>query len=64
MNYRGGIRDIGFYLLIAVILFMTVFAMRGGFDAPEQITYGEIRTLLEQEQIGRASCRERVYVLV
>ena len=63
MNYRGGIRDIGFYLLIAVILFMTVFAMRGGFDAPEQIIYGEIRTLLEQEQVTQVQLKDNTVTL-
>ena len=63
MNYRGGIRDIGLYLLIAVILFMTVFAMRGGFDAPEQITYGEIRTLLEQEQVTQVQLKDNTVTL-
>ena len=29
-------RDVGFYLLIAVILLMTIFALRGGLDGSVQ----------------------------
>ena len=41
-------RDVGFYLLIAVILLMTIFALRGGLDGSVQTSYGEIRRLLEE----------------
>ena len=30
LKRRGSLRDVGFYLLIAVILLMTIFALRGG----------------------------------
>ena len=56
-------RDIGFYLLIAVILFMTVFALRGGFDAQEPITYGEVRALLEQEQVVQVQVKDNTVTL-
>ncbi len=62
MKYRG-MRDIGFYLLIAVILFMTVFALRGGFDAQEPITYGEVRALLEQEQVVQVQVKDNTVTL-
>ena len=42
----------GFYLLIAVILFMTIFALRGGSDAQDPVTYGQVRRLLEQQQVS------------
>ena len=42
----------GFYLLIAVILFMTIFALRGGGETPDSATYGQIRRLLEQQQVS------------
>ena len=37
--------------------------MRGGFDAPEQITYGEIRTLLEQEQVTQVQLKDNTVTL-
>ena len=42
----------GFYLLIAVILLLTIFALRGGSDARDPVTYGQIRRLLEQQQVS------------
>ena len=42
----------GFYLLIAVILLLTIFALRGGSDARDPATYGQIRRLLEQQQVS------------
>jgi len=56
-------RDVGFYLLIAVILFLTFFALRGGFDAPEQASYGEIRLLLEQEQVTQVQVKDNTVTL-
>ena len=32
----------GFYLLIAVILLLTIFALRGGSDARDPATYGQV----------------------
>ena len=42
----------GFYLLIAVILLLTIFALRGGSDARDPATYGQVRRLLEQQQVS------------
>ena len=42
----------GFYLLIAVILLLTIFALRGGSDTRDPVTYGQIRRLLEQQQVS------------
>ena len=42
----------GFYLLIAVILLLTIFALRGGSDARDPVTYDQIRRLLEQQQVS------------
>ncbi len=53
----------GFYLLLALILFMTVFALRGGFDTPEQVSYGEIRTLLEEEQVSQVQVKDHTVTL-
>ncbi|OUQ81414.1 ATP-dependent zinc metalloprotease FtsH [Flavonifractor sp. An10] len=52
MKFRGSLRDVGFYLLIAVILLLTIFALRGGSDARDPVTYGQIRRLLEQQQVS------------
>ncbi len=56
-------RDVGFYLLIAVILLMTIFTLRGGLDAPEQATYGEIRTLLEQQKVSQVQVKDNTVTL-
>ena len=42
----------GFYLLIAVILLMTIFALRGGTETRDPVTYGQVRRLLEQQQVS------------
>ena len=42
----------GFYLRIAVNLHITIFALRGGSDARDPVTYGQIRRLLEQQQVS------------
>ena len=52
LKFRGSLRDVGFYLLIAVILLLTIFALRGGSDARDPVTYGQIRRLLEQQQVS------------
>ena len=52
LKFRGSLRDVGFYLLIAVILFMTIFALRGGSDAQDPVTYGQVRRLLDQQQMS------------
>ena len=52
LKFRGSLRDVGFYLLIAVILLLTIFALRGGSDARDPATYGQVRRLLEQQQVS------------
>ena len=39
MKRNGSLRDVGFYLLIAVVLLMTIFALRGGMGNQEKVTY-------------------------
>lgn len=51
MKRRGSLRDVGFYLLIAVILIMTIYALRG-FDADDGISYADIHTLLDRQQVA------------
>ena len=49
MKRNGSLRDVGFYLLIAVVLLMTIFALRGGMGNQEKVTYAQVRQLLEQQ---------------
>ena len=56
-------RDVGFYLLIAVILLMTIFALRGGLDGSVQTSYGEIRRLLEQELVTQVQVEDNTVTL-
>ena len=53
MKRNASIRDVGFYLLIALILVMTIFALRGGLDNQTAVTYGQIRRLLEEQQVSQ-----------
>ena len=56
MKRKGSLRDIGFYLLIAALLLMTVLALRG-FDSKQNPLYSEIRTLFEQHQVSEVESR-------
>ena len=51
-------RDVGFYLLIALILVMTVFALQGGMSDQTAVTYGQIRRLLEEQQVSQVSLQD------
>ena len=55
-------RDVGFYLLLAAILLMTVFALRG-FNADLGPKYSEIRQLLEQQKVAEVLVREEKLTL-
>ena len=48
----------GFYLLIAVVLLMTIFALRGGMGNQEKVTYAQVRQLLEQQMVSRVSLED------
>ena len=52
MNKRGSLRDIGFSLLVVVILLMSIFTLQGVNEKPEP-TYGDIRQLLLQQKVSR-----------
>ncbi|MEQ2456447.1 ATP-dependent zinc metalloprotease FtsH [Flavonifractor hominis] len=56
-------RDVGFYVLIALILMMTVFALQGGLDNTPAATYGEIRRLLEQQQVEQVELKDNTVTL-
>ena len=56
-------RDVGFYLLIALILVMTIFALRGGLDNQTAVTYGQIRRLLEEQQVSQVVVEDNTVTL-
>ena len=51
MNKRGSLRDIGFSLLVVVILLTSIFTLQGT-NAQPQLTYGDIRQLLVQQKVS------------
>ena len=51
-------RDVGFYLLVALILVLTMFALRGGLSEQAEVTYGQIRRLLEEQQVSQVSLQD------
>ena len=51
-------RDVGFYLLVALILVLTMFALRGGLSDQTEVTYGQIRRLLEEQQVSQVSLQD------
>ena len=53
----------GFYLLIAVVLLMTIFALRGGMGNQEKVTYAQVRQLLEQQMVSRVSLEDNTVTL-
>jgi len=57
LKRRGSLRDVGFYLLIAVILIMTIYALRG-FDADDGISYADIHTLLDRQQVAEVVVKD------
>jgi len=54
---------VGFYLLIAVVLLMTIFALRGGMGNQEKVTYAQVRQLLEQQMVSRVSLEDNTVTL-
>ena len=53
----------GFYLLIALILIMTVFALQGGRNDQTELTYGQIRRLLEEQQVSQVILEDNTVTL-
>ena len=53
----------GFYLLIAVVLLMTIFALRGGMGNQEKVTYAQVRQLLEQQMVSRVSLEDNLSLI-
>ncbi|WP_363315555.1 ATP-dependent zinc metalloprotease FtsH [uncultured Flavonifractor sp.] len=58
MKRNGNLRDVGFYLLVALILVLTMLALRGGLDSQAEVTYGQIRRLLEEQQVSQVSLQD------
>ena len=63
MKRNGSLRDVGFYLLIAVVLLMTIFALRGGMGNQEKVTYAQVRQLLEQQMVSRVSLEDNTVTM-
>lgn len=57
LKKRGNLRDIGFYVLIAAILLMAVFALKG-FDAGANPKYSDVRRFFEQQQVEQVLVKE------
>ena len=43
----------GFYLLVALILLLTIFTLRGGLESGDEATYAQVRRLLEEQQVSQ-----------
>ena len=43
----------GFYLLIAMVLLLTIFALRGGAGNQDRVVYSQVRRLLEQQMVDQ-----------
>ena len=63
MKRSGGLRDVGFYVLIALLLIVSIFVLRGGMNAGDQVTYGQIRRLLEEQQVSQVKVEDNTVTL-
>ena len=63
MKRSGGLRDVGFYVLIALLLLVSIFVLRGGMNGGDQITYGQIRRLLEEQQVSQVKVEDNTITL-
>ncbi|MCC8122754.1 MAG: ATP-dependent zinc metalloprotease FtsH [Oscillospiraceae bacterium] len=62
MKRKGSLRDIVFYFLLAIILVITVYALRG-FDGQESLTYADIRIMLKQELVTELIVKDNTVTL-
>ena len=53
----------GFYVLIALLLIVSIFVLRGGMNAGDQVTYGQIRRLLEEQQVSQVKVEDNTVTL-
>ena len=63
MKRNGSLRDVGFYVLIALLLIVSIFVLRGGMNAGDQVTYGQIRRLLEEQQVSQVKVEDNTVTL-
>ena len=63
MKRNGSLRDVGFYVLIAILLIVSIFVLRGGMSAGDQVTYGQIRRLLEEQQVTQVEVDHKTITL-
>ena len=63
MKRNGSLRDVGFYLLIAILLIVSIFVLRGGMGQEDQVTYGQIRRLLEEQQVTQVQLEDNTVTL-
>ena len=63
MKRNGSLRDVGFYVLIAILLIVSIFILRGGMNTGDSVTYGQVRRLLEQQQVTRVELDNKTVTL-
>ena len=63
MKRNGSLRDVGFYVLIAILLIVSIFVLRGGMNAGDQVSYGQVRRLLEQQQVTQVELNDKTVTL-
>ena len=63
MKRNGSLRDVGFYVLIAILLIVSIFVLRGGLHAGDQVTYGQVRRLLEEQQVAQVKLEDKTVTL-
>ncbi len=63
MKRNGSLRDVGFYVLIAILLIVSIFVLRGGMNTGDSVTYGQVRRLLEQQQVTRVELDNKTVTL-
>ena len=63
MKRNGSLRDVGFYVLIAILLIVSIFILRGGMNTGDNMTYGQVRRLLEQQQVTKVELDNKTVTL-
>ena len=63
MKRNGDLRDVGFYILIAILLIVSIFVLRGGMNPGEQLSYGQVRRMLEEQQVTQVQLEDNTVTL-